>query len=219
MLLKKNLPIYVFLAILVVACKQTELVQSNTDPLSFNAFIQQVKSANFNDFAKRRGVEVQTKKDFQEIKNHILYMYEGVAVEHSFISPSTRVFDCIPILQQPGLKNSPKVLSSPPPTPPPPPPLKFDPAAATSTVATPTEDMSGKKDNIGLPKEVKVHYDKYGNPCQCEEGFIPMRRLNLERLIGYPTLHDFFMQGKTGPPPPAPAPPTDSIMGDEKSDK
>jgi hypothetical protein len=46
---------------------------------------------------------VKTTQSFEEMRQHILTMYQGVTVTHSFLFGSDP-FDCIPILQQPEFR-------------------------------------------------------------------------------------------------------------------
>ena len=81
------------------------LAQAQTAPATFvpfNDFIQSLNGANSTHFVARTGFQVQDSAAFEEMRQHILSMYNGVAVSHSYVLGSP-TFDCIPSSRRCGL--------------------------------------------------------------------------------------------------------------------
>src|SRR5271169_1248856 len=108
------------------------------------------------------------------MRRHILGLYDGVKVTHSFLLAG-HAFDCIPIEQQVSLHRygQDKIASPPPATP------------------------RGKQDRgedapVAAPQVAFGAVDSFGNPTRCEAQTIPMRRVTLEDMTRFATLRDFF---------------------------
>jgi hypothetical protein len=48
---------------------------------------------------------VESEAAFEEMKRHILFLYDGVTPRHTFLGRDNQFVDCIPIEQQPGLRH------------------------------------------------------------------------------------------------------------------
>jgi len=72
----------------------------------FRFFVESLLRARHQDFAARPGVQVESPTDFEEMRQHVLGLYAGVEAQHSFIEMGGQVVDCIPIEQQPALRNT-----------------------------------------------------------------------------------------------------------------
>jgi hypothetical protein len=85
---------------------------------TFEKFITAVESAKPKVYLKHPSAKVDDETAFREMQAHIIKLYEGVEVKHSFADANGQVFDCIPIEQQPSLRGSAKKVSTPPELPP-----------------------------------------------------------------------------------------------------
>jgi len=147
----------------------------------FANFIQSVNTADSAAYVGQPGNQVQDAASFEQMRQHILTMYNGVAVSHSFVVDSQH-FDCIPINQQPsirllGINN---VAASPP----------------DSLLTQPVSDASSvlESSQIGADQQS----DQFGNSMQCEDGTIPMGRITLETMSQFANLQAFFAKGPGG---------------------
>jgi hypothetical protein len=160
------------------------LAQAQTAPATFvpfNDFIQSLNGANSTHFVARTGFQVQDSAAFEEMRQHILSMYNGVAVSHSYVLGS-QTFDCIPIDEQPSLRalGQSQVASEPPSAPPPP------------------SNVSGSQSTTLSQLPLGQTKDTFGNTLGCEANTIPMSRVTLEQLSRFKTLHEFFEKGPNG---------------------
>jgi hypothetical protein len=148
----------------------------------FNDFIWNTEAARFEDYFARAESRAKDASAFEEMRQHILAMYEGVEVSHSYMLDSNH-FDCVPIKQQPtirilGLKN---IALAPP----------------RSTLANqPQKDSPTPEGPINLTSQLAAEsqFDEFGNPIGCEEHTIPVFRITLEQLTRFPTLQQFFQK-------------------------
>jgi hypothetical protein len=128
--------------------------------------------------------------EFEAVRKHILGLYRGVKVAHSFVTANGHHVDCIPIEQQPTLRHPAlkgHVIQS---TPPPPSPAAAPPPSGGSQApgrATPV-----------TPHLVQGTRDQYGNEMFCPVGTIPMRRITLEEMTRFKTLKEFFRKSPGG---------------------
>jgi Neprosin len=148
----------------------------------FRDFLENTKAAGFSDYATRPANHVKDARAFEEMRQHILTLYQGVEVTHSFVLDSNH-FDCVPIEQQPavrilGLKS----IASPPPQPT---------LAQPSRVEHDTTEIAAKP---ASQLDSANSFDEFGNSATCEEHTIPMLRLTMERMTHFPTLRQFFQK-------------------------
>jgi hypothetical protein len=141
----------------------------------FKEFIANTTAANSAEYLTQSTNHVKNASEFEDLRQHILTMYQGVEVSHSFVLHS-QYFDCVPTNQQPsvrllGLKST----AQPPPMP------------ALGQDGLTTEAGEGAK-QVGPGDE----FDEFGNPTHCEENTIPVRRITLDELSRFETLQDFF---------------------------
>jgi hypothetical protein len=123
----------------------------------FNEFVQSVQDANAREFMRRPTSKVTGPASFEEMRQHILGLYMGVQVDHSYIL-GTATFDCIPINQQPSVR-----------------------ILGLQKIAPPlTQPTRGKTS------------DEFGNAPACQEHTVPMRRITLDDLSRFSTLHDYL---------------------------
>lgn len=156
--------------------------------VSFDEFVKGVSAASFESYALRKDAGVKRVENFDEMRRHILSMYEGVTVAHSFIVDE-QYFDCIPIEQQPSVRSlGLKQVVVAPPAP------SVEPGEKSRT-----PEGGGAQ---GLPSLLTLGLvDTFGNAVSCEEGTIPMRRITLKETSRFETLEKFFHKtpwGKVG---------------------
>jgi Neprosin len=145
----------------------------------FAAFVDELKAAQADNFVARPSVaqpavvqpsrSVSDASEFEKMRKHLLARYAGVTVRHSY-ALDEQVFDCVPILQQPSLR-----------------------AAGVTQVASPPPFSPG-------PPRVSVltlppgSHDQFGNLQSCQDGEIPMRRVTLDEMTRFRTLHEFLQK-------------------------
>ena len=162
--------------------------------LGLQEFLTTVATADAQPYLAAPASRVRTAADFEEMRRHILTMYEGITPAHSFVLDSHYV-DCIPIEQQPsarllGLK---PILTAP--TPPPRPAGEEETTVSGTLLRSPLQ--------LGLK-------DEFGNQVACDKGTIPMQRITLEELTRFETLQQFFQKEPGGGSLPFPAGGADS---------
>lgn len=177
--------------VFAVGCKEddelkTEGTTDDTAFIAFDEFMAQTKAATFKDFAGKEDVNVLNEEEFDRMKKHILFMYEGVEVEHSFIFDDGRMCDCVPIEQQPGLKQpglESKAIATPP-----------------ADIKSPEETSEGEPqsnsdEGTGILEENQL--DRKGNLMKCQIRNIPMLRLTLESMVKFESLDQYFSKCPT----------------------
>ena len=111
---------------------------------------------------------------FEEKRQHLLNLYSGVTVQHSFVDDSGQVFDCVPVAQQPALKKSAGPLATPP-------------------------ALPGKAKALSAPVGGVVldgtRTDRFGNKMVCPPGTVPIRRVTLDEMNRFEDLHHFLRKG------------------------
>jgi hypothetical protein len=149
----------------------------------FQSFLDKTRGAKLVDFA---GPDAQVKDEasLEEMRQHILTLYGGVQVSHSFVLNSSH-FDCIPVEQQPGVKaQNLKTIA---------------PAPPQSIIAKPAgTDGAADRASPASQFDPEKKTDDFGNSASCEQNTIPMRRITLEEMTHFPTLRDFFQKGPGG---------------------
>ena len=146
--------------------------------LNRNEFRRAVRDARFNAFRKDSRIKVRNEAEFEAMKAHVENLISDTDVSTSFVDSAGQVFDCIPIDEQPSLRESGG-------SPVEPPSLARE-IGAEETEPTDTADEQPET-------------DRFGNLMKCPPGFVPVRRLTLEELSRFETLADFF--SKTGAKP------------------
>lgn len=153
------------------------------DFVSFDQFLRGVRSMRISDFAARAGTRVEDANAFEDMRAHILYMYDGVKQVSSFTRDGSYV-DCIEIESQPSVRHlGLKELARPP---------------TTSTLAQrPRGRALGEVRYVDSPLKLGLK-DRFGNPISCPDRTIPMRRITLETLVHFRTLRDFLAKNPVG---------------------
>lgn len=139
--------------------------------LPFSQFVNTLGSAQAGAYTGRG---VRSAGDFYQMRQHLLSLYSGVTVSHSY-ELGGQIFDCVPIMQQPGVRlQGITHIASPPP---------FAPTAGVNQMQV----VPGSR-------------DAFGNVQQCADGTIPMRRITLDELTRYQTLQQFFRKSPGSAP-------------------
>jgi hypothetical protein len=157
----------------------------------FNNFVRGVTTANPHVWLSRPESRVKTPEAFEEMRQHILMLYRGVHVPHSFLL-DIQVFDCVPITEQPSVRFLRLKIATPPPPIQPPPTQARSPEPGPPVGGQPDEPQAGGN---------KV--DVFGNAISCDQGTIPMRRITLEEMTRYGSLREFLGRELPGVPSPA----------------
>ncbi|HUL03477.1 MAG TPA: hypothetical protein VLV16_09645 [Gemmatimonadales bacterium] len=154
------------------------------DFVPFTTFLQGVRSARYEDSTGRDVVKVRDQAAFEEMRAHILKMYDGVQPVHTFVSDGA-LFDCIAIASQPAVR----VLGLTQ--------IERPPPASAVAGAYAAGRTPGNTRAIGSPLRLGLR-DPYGNRMACVTDTIPMARITLETMTRFTTLDDFFSKGPGG---------------------
>jgi hypothetical protein len=132
---------------------------------------------------RRQESRVSGPESFDEMRNHLLAMYQGVHVNHSFVRDGSH-FDCVPVDQQPAVRllGLPGIAQAPPQS------ILQRPSGAPATQAS---------------QNASNQVDELGNALTCDPSTIPMRRITLEEMTQFPTLRHFLQKKPTAAPAPA----------------
>jgi hypothetical protein len=131
----------------------------------FQDFQESLTAVNV-DAQARSGSKVRSAAAFGEMRQHLLGMYSGVSVKHSFVRDSNH-FDCVPVEQQPAVRM-----------------LGLD------GIATPPPALDGLGQDAAVPPITAS--DEFGNVTACADRTIPMRRITLEEMTEFPTLRQYL---------------------------
>jgi hypothetical protein len=172
------------LPIVLVLFALTTLLHGQSTPgtfVAFGDFIDRANTADSGEYMAREGSRVKDAAAFEEMRQHILSIYQGVEVSHSFLLGSHH-FDCVPVEQQPSFRLlGQKKVASPPPTP------QSHEQYFGGEVAIPAHQVGPGN-----------QFDQFGNATRCEDHTIPMRRITLEDMSRFPTLRVFLSKGRDG---------------------
>jgi hypothetical protein len=147
----------------------------------FQDFIQATELSTFGEYATQAGSRVQDAAAFEEMRQHILALYQGVEVTHSFVLDSNH-FDCVPIEQQPTIRILGLTEIAAPP-----------PASALVNALQP-DSVTEEPTNLTSQLDAENRFDQFGNSLVCEEHTIPMFRVTLEQLTRFATLRQFLQK-------------------------
>src|SRR5213593_4625894 len=153
------------LALVLLLSSGQASAQSNKNGFDkFDDFVARTKATGF-DPAKHKAADAAA---FAEMRQHVLKLYEGAKVTHSFtVGPQT--YDCMPIDQQPavrlhGLKG---VETAPP-------------AAAARGAGAAGADGAGAQSGQAATAIFPKGADAFGNAIGCEDKTVPIGRTTIE---------------------------------------
>lgn len=157
----------------------------------FDQFIAETAAAPFNGAAPAK---LASTAAFAEMRQHLLDLYEGVHVTHSFVQGS-QTFDCVPAEQQPSVRMlGLKRVASPPAD-----SMTMPAGAPSATTAQGPAHTSELRQAWLIPS---ASVDEFGNATACEEHTVPIQRATLEQMSRFPTLRAFLSKqpnGQRGP--------------------
>lgn len=164
------------------ASAQEAAAQSQFVP--FRDFVQSVRGAQASDVMAAPSAKVASNTAVEQMRQHLLSLYDGVNVTHSFVLGSHTV-DCVPVNEQPTVRAMHlQALAAPPSAP-------HEPPAAA-------EESNSKP----LPLEAQIPEgqtaDAFGNSLTCDASTIPMRRITLDQMARFSSLREFFEKGPNG---------------------
>lgn len=164
--------------LLVLASGAAARAQSAPETfVAYADFVAGLASADPDTYLGSPGAHVESRDAFEEMRRHLLWLYQGVAATHSFLL-DTQFVDCIPILQQPAVRKLGLTELPPPPR-------------HQGPNDNPQQPLARTPLELGL-------LDKFGNPIECAPGTIPMRRVTLPDITRFKTLQESFQKGPNG---------------------
>ena len=169
-----------YLVLMVATFLGVLSAQSRREPfVPFQTFLQDTQAASADMYLSRPESHARDVAAFEEMRQHILSMYRGVDVSHSFLLDGNHV-DCVPVLEQPSAR----ALA-----------LKDIPAPPALHESSTSSDTSVKSPaSVHSQIDPEHLYDEFGNSRVCEDQTIPMERITLEQLTRFPTLREFFQK-------------------------
>lgn len=149
----------------------------------FTEFVQSIGSTQASDVMAAPAAKVADNAAVAQMQQHLLSLYKGVNVTHSFVLGSQTV-DCVPVNEQPtvhgmGLKT-----------------IATAPGIPTAPAAVETSQSKPLPLDAQIPEGQTV--DASGNSLTCEEGSIPIRRVTLQEMARFASLREFFQKGPNG---------------------
>jgi hypothetical protein len=179
-------------AVVVLVSMGLANASAQTRPVvRFEDFLQQTRAAHFEMYSGGPETAVRDAAAFEEMRQYILAMYQGVTVTHSFVLGTDHV-DCVPIEQQPSVRLlGLKEIATPP---------------APFVVTKSHSIMRASHSNSEAVPDHNVN--SLGSSAVCEEHTIPMMRMTLEQLTRFPDLRHFLRKSPDGHNPVTGAPQT-----------
>jgi hypothetical protein len=141
------------------------------------AFREIVQAASFDQYRLDPRVRVASPDAFLEMQSYVAARYDGVDVEHTFEDPAGRVFDCVPVEQQPSLRGT---------------------RAPVAQAPDISPVLQGRPPDTAVPplsrELANPRRDRHGNEMLAPPGTIPMRRLTLDEVSRFKDLTEFFQK-------------------------
>ena len=158
-----------------VAMAQNDSASPAFEP--FTAFVAKLHSTTADQMTAQQSAAVKTTAAAEEMRQHLLKLYAGVSVAHSY-ELRGQIFDCVPINEQPSVRQ-----------------------LGLRSIASPPSISPPSKARTGVPQTSQRNVtgiDAFGHKQVCNSGSIPMRRITLQEMSRFPTLHDFLAKGPNG---------------------
>jgi hypothetical protein len=155
--------------------------------VKFGAYHDHVKKATFAEYKKTEGFKAANAAAFKKMKDYLLERQKGKKVRHTFLSKNGHPIDCVPIEQQPALRN----------------PLLKGHKIQKKAPALPKALAGGMKKAPGTARGISLFLkpgdkDPMGNERYAPKGTIPIRRLTLSQLTRFRTIQDFHRKFSRG---------------------
>jgi hypothetical protein len=156
----------------------------------FNEFMAAARTESASTAMARPAALVKDAQNHEAMRQHILSMYRGVSVSHSYVLDSQH-YDCVAVADQPSVRllGLTSIASAPPAT-----------ALKTPTGAQPAFRVTDATAPIRVTSQIsQAHkFDAFGNATSCEANSIPFRRVTLEEMSRFATLQAFFEKRPAG---------------------
>jgi hypothetical protein len=156
---------------------------SDNEIKPFSEFFNSLQSAKHHQYVAKRENKVMNEDAFGEMREYLIKHYQGIEVPHSFMDQNGSIFDCIPVEQQPSVKESGQKVAKAPDFP---------------TIESKTDVKDERKTTPIQAPLRQDRKDKFGNAMFCPPGTIPKRRITLEELARFKTLRNFFQKSPLG---------------------
>jgi len=157
--------------------------------IDFNEFLRDLNSRTYQEQLRLTpDAAVADAAEFEKMRAHLLSLYSGVNVRHSFLAPGGQYIDCVPVTEQPSLRGTGASPATPPN-----PPLMDRPKAPQAPA---DRQAGGPASREVTPRLGPGLHDVFGNETCCPKGAIPVRRITLDQLSRYEDLADFFRKGR-----------------------
>jgi hypothetical protein len=163
---------------------------STLSPQPFDAFLESLTSATYDEVRSLPGSEVESAAAFEEMRTYLQDLYGGVRAVASFVETDGQVIDCVPADRHPAVKRwSSETLSTTTPAAQPapesyettPPPLVSPSANEFSNALLTTRNQDGEEPGANYPPDT-----------------IPMYRTTLEQLSRFRNLAAFSTKDRPG---------------------
>ena len=148
--------------------------QSESDTfVSFDRFLSSTAAAVYNSMTMPKVVNAAA---FEEMRQHILKINEGMQVTHSFVVGS-QTYDCMAIESQPAIR-----------------------LLGLKGVATPPAPIAPPSGATGAHTSVlpASRVDRFGNAIGCQDKTVPIGRTTLEQMTRFPTLQASLRRSPAG---------------------
>jgi Neprosin len=174
------------MALVLITMSTALVAQEAKEFVSFRAFIANTTTADSGGYLARSTSRVKDAESLEQMRQHILTMYHGVEVSHSFLLHS-QYFDCVSVEKQPSVRllHLKSIASAPP-------------QSVLPAKGLGDDHITGRSSASASQLSPGDEFDSFGNSVQCEERTIPMRRITLEELSHFKTLKQFLEKGPNG---------------------
>jgi hypothetical protein len=154
--------------------------------LPLDAHLDLVARTGFDLVRSDPRARVRDEAEFHAMKSHIADLYSGLEPVHSFEDIGGTVFDCIPVEQQPSLREHTGPMPEPP---------------DLTAVLHGGEPQRRPARPQAIPETVE--HDRHGNAAWAPTGTIPFPRVTLNDICRFESLDAFFHKhaGVTAPAP------------------
>lgn len=134
----------------------------------FEKFMSDASAASAH-VVREQSAKVKNAEAFEEMRGHLMKLYSGVHVTHSFVENANH-FDCLPVNEQPSVRAM---------------------AAGKKVASAPPAAML-QQQTTGAQTVTDGAADEFGNAMTCEAGTVPMRRVTLEEMTQFSSVKDFL---------------------------
>jgi hypothetical protein len=158
-----------------------------TEFVPFNRFVEETRTSTGSAAIDGLESRVKDRPALERMRQHILSLYEGVNVTHSFVEDAIH-FDCVPVTQQPSarLLGIDSIAEEPP-------------QSLLMGYSNAADDAAEGKPSPASQALSATAVDDFGNSTTCEPQTIPMRRVTLQDMSRFPSPEEFFQKNDVTP--------------------